>query len=370
MHFKKSKMKICFDYEIFWNEKFGSISSRYFFNIIQILNTIENVNVKVFSKFYLNTRIDKISKKIIKGNRVKLKPPFSGRIFQKLNSFFFNREITKFCPEIIHKTYYSKNINKRKNSKIVLTVFDLWHEKNSNNNYRPKEHSIEISDHIFCPSIFTKNDLIKFYNVDEKKISVTYFGIEKFENIPTEENIYKHEKPFLLFVGARGRYKNFSNFISAFANSKTLSHNFNIKCFGGENFSIHEINLFKKLKILNCVSKEKNVDDRTLLMLYKNAKCLVYPSAHEGFGLPPLEAMSLRCPVIASNHDAILEGVGNAAATFDPTNILEIQMILEKYLYSEEKLDNLKNLGILQSNKFSWNKCVEQTLDVYKKLLN
>ena len=363
-------MRICFDYEIFWREKFGSISSRYFFNLIKILSNNRNLNVKVFAKFYLNTKLQELSKKNIVGDRVKFKPPLTGRIFEKLNYFFLDHEIKKFQPEIIHKTYYSKNINKRNNSKIFLTVFDLWHEKNSYKNYKPKQHSIQISDHIFCPSIFTKNDLMKFYKVDEKKITVTYFGIEKFENIQTKENIYEHEKPFLLFVGARGRYKNFSNFISAFANSKTLSHNFNIKCFGGENFSTEEINLFKKLKISNCVFKEKNVDDQTLFILYKNAKCLVYPSAHEGFGLPPLEAMSLRCPVIASNHDAILEGVGNAAATFDPTNILEIQMILEKYLYSEEKLDNLKNLGILQSNKFSWNKCVEQTLDVYKKLLN
>ena len=60
-----------------------------------------------------------------------------------------------------------------------------------------------------------------------------------------------------------------------------MTKEFNIICFGGGDFSLDEIDLFKKLKILNFVHKEKNNDDQTLLRLYKNAKCLVYPSTHE-----------------------------------------------------------------------------------------
>ena len=364
-------MRVCFDYEIFLREKFGSISSRYFFNIIKTLSNIDNVSIRVFSKFYLNEKLDELSKKIVSGKRIKFKPPFTGKIFQKLNSLFFDYQIKNFHPEIIHKTYYSKNLSRKDKIKIVLTVFDLWHEKNSKNNYRPKKHSLQISDHVLCPSTSTKNDLINIYNVDKKKITVTYFGIEKFENINSNKiNITKNEKPFLLFVGARGRYKNFNNFIKAFANSKILSQNFNIICFGGDNFSFEEINLIKKFKVFNSVYREKNVDDQTLYRLYKNAKCLVYPSGHEGLGLPPLEAMSLGCPVITGNHPSIIEGVGQAAATFDPNNLLQMQKVLEEYIYSEEKLVNLKNLGLLQAKKFSWDKCALETLEVYKKLLD
>ena len=195
-------------------------------------------------------------------------------------------------------------------------------------------------------------------------------GIEKFENIKIKENIKDYGKPFLLFVGSRGRYKNFNYFAEAFSRSEKLYKDFNIICFGGGEFSEDEISLFKRLKIVNSVFKEKNNDDQTLFTLYKKAKCLVYPSTHEGLGLPPIEAMSLGCPTITSNHVAIMEGVGNASAIFDPNNILQIKQVLEKYLYSEDKLKKLIDLGLLQSQKFSWDKCVQETLEVYKKVLD
>ena len=363
-------MKICFDNEIFWTQRFGAISSRYFYNLIKTLSNNNKLEVKVFAKFYLNKKLDDLSKKIVIGNRVKFKPPFTGTIFRKLNSFFLNNEIKLYKPDIIHKTYYSNHLKNNNKSKVILTVFDLWHEKNSKILHRPKEYSLKISDHIVCPSISTKNDLIEIYNIDQKKITVTYFGIEKFENIKIRKDIKHHQKPFLLFIGARGRYKNFNNFIKAYSKSEKINKDFNIICFGGGNFSSDEINLFKKLKIFDCIHKEENNDDQTLLTLYKSAKCLVYPSTHEGFGLPPIEAMSLGCPTITSDHEGIMEGVGNASATFDPNNILQIQMVMEEYLYSNDKLKELIELGKAQSKKFSWDKCASETSDVYKKLLD
>jgi glycosyltransferase involved in cell wall biosynthesis len=363
-------MKICFDNEIFWTQKFGAISSRYFFNLIKILSDKSDLDVKVFAKFYLNNKLDDLSKQIVVGNKLKFKPPFTGIIYKKLNSIFLNKEINLFKPDIIHKTYYSNHLNNPNKSKVVLTVFDLWHEKNSNKFNRPKKYSLDVSDHIVCPSISTKNDLIEIYNIHPKRITVTYFGIEKFENIKIRNNYINIQKRFLLFIGARGRYKNFNNFIKAYSKSERIIKDFDIICFGGGDFSLDEINLFKKLNIINSIHKEKNNDDQTLLTLYKNAKCLVYPSAHEGFGLPPIEAMSQGCPAFTSNHVAVIEGVGNAAATFNADNVLEIQSVMERYLFSDMKLKKLIDLGKKQSIKFSWDKCVNETLKVYKNLLH
>ena len=363
-------MKICFDNEIFWTQKFGAISSRYFFNLIENLSIKNDLDVKVFAKFYLNNRIDHLSKKVVVGSKLKIKPPFTGIIFKKINSFFLNKEIKSFKPDIIHKTYYNDNLKKLSNSKVVLTVFDLWHEKNSKILYRPKKYSLNISDHIVCPSVSTKNDLVEIYNIDPKKITVTYFGIEKFNNIKINNDYGKIQKPFILFIGARGRYKNFNKFVESYSKSKRMTKEFDIVCFGGGDFSSDEINLFKKLKIVDYIHKETNSDDQTLLTLYKNAKCLVYPSTHEGFGLPPIEAMSQGCPTFTSNYKAVIEGVGDAAATFDSNNILEMQNVMEEYLFSDYKLKELIKLGKRQADKFSWDKCVNETIDVYKKLLN
>jgi len=363
-------MKICYDYEIFWKQIFSGVASRYYYNLIKHLSENQNLKLKVFANLYLNERIENLPSDLLIGKRIKKRIPFTGKILEKFNSIYCNYQISKFNPDIIHKTYYSNFLKKNKKSKIILTVFDLWHEKNSKILHRPKEYSLKISDHIICPSTSTKNDLSEIYNIDKKKITVTYFGVEKFENIKIKENIIDYDKPFLLFVGSRGRYKNFNNFVEAFSKSEKLYKDFNIICFGGEEFSADEISLFNRLKIVDSVYKEKNNDDQTLFTLYKKAKCLVYPSTHEGLGLPPIEAMSLGCPTITSNHVAIMEGVGNASAIFDPNDIFQIKQILEKYLYSEDRLKKLIDLGLLQSQKFSWDKCVEETLEVYKKVLD
>ena len=65
-----------------------------------------------------------------------------------------------------------------------------------------------------------------------------------------------------------------------------------------------------------------------------------------------------------------MEGVGNASATFDPNEIFQIKQVLEENLYSEEKLKKLIDLGLLQSQKFSWDQCAKETLEVYKKVLD
>ena len=360
-------MKICFDYEIFWKQKLSSIGSRYYFNLIQNLAKYEELDLKVYAGFYLDEKISELSNDIVFGKRIKNRIPFTGKITEKFNSTFTNYKISKFCPDIIHKTYYSNNVPKNK-SKIILSVMDLWHEKNSNYNYMPKRNSINIADHIICISNNTKKDLVKIYEVDPNKVTVIYLGIENFEKYKTIPVSKSKDKPYLLYVGARGRYKNFGNFVEAFSRSKNLKNDFNILCFGGGNFTKDEEFLFRKNKIQHLVFKSKKNDDQTLYNLYKNAMCLVFPSSHEGFGLPPLEAMSLGCPVISSNYEAILEGVGNAAALFDPFQIEEIKAQLEKTLYSREIIEKLIKNGISQTKKFSWKKCAEETLEIYKRL--
>ena len=362
-------MKICFDYEIFWKQRFSGIASRYFYNLIKTLLNYNYLDVKVFSKYYFNEKLDELPKNVVIGNKLKYKIPYTGKLIEKLNSLISNSQILNFNPDIIHKTYYSNKISLNKKKKIILTVFDLWHEKNSGNKIRPKEYSLNISDHILCPSFSTKKDLIEIYNIDEKKVSVTYFGIEKFDKNQLNQNKHYNHDPYILYVGARGRYKNFNNFIKAYSDSEKLKNNFKIICFGGANFSDEEHKNFDQLRIANYIQRENNTDDKTLFNLYKNARCLVYTSAHEGLGLPPLEAMSLGCPTITSNYKAILEGVGEASGVFDPNDISQIKEIIEKYIFSDDKLKELINLGYSQSKKFSWEKCTNETLEVYKKVL-
>jgi len=364
-------VKISYDYEIFWKQPFGSIPNRYFFNLISHFSKNDDLSIKVFSNIYLNKKLDYLPKNIVKGLRLKYKPPFTGKILELLNKNISNKRMLTFKSNIIHKTYYSNIFKKENDTRVVLTVYDLFHENFSfKKDYKPKEKSINLADHILCPSINTKNDLIKVYNVDEKKISVTYFGAENLKKYLLKQN--KNDiklNPYILYVGARTRYKNFINFIKAFSRSELLKKDFIILCFGGGQFTNDEKQLFKDLSIFDKIQYSTSNSDQDLANIYNNAKCLVYPSMHEGLGLPPLEAMSLGCPVITSNHKAILEGVGKAASLFDPNQIDEITETLEKTIYSEETLNNLIKKGFTQSKKFTWEKCAEETLNCYKSLI-
>ena len=360
-------MRVCFDYEIFWKQSFSGVASRYYYNLINCLAASGKIDLKVFAGFYINEKLASLSKDKISGVKIKRKIPFTGKVFEKLNSSFCNYKISQFKPNIIHKTYYNNDIKKNK-SKIVLTVFDLWHEKNSNFKILPKKKSIELADHILCPSNKTKKDLVDIYKVSESKITVTYFGIENFSYTSNHNLEVKMDKPYILFVGSRGRYKNFENFVKAFSSSEKLKKDFFLLCFGGGTFSKEEKNLFKKYNIFESVFKNKHDDDQSLLNLYKCAKCLVYPSSHEGLGLPPLEAMSLGCPVITSNHEAIIEGVGSAASIFDPNSIDDIRHKIENTIYSDEIINELILKGKTQAKNFSWQKCATETYAVYLKI--
>ncbi len=223
-------------------------------------------------------------------------------------------------------------------------------------------------DFIICPSHKTKTDLINFYKIPEDKIKVIYMGIHQFnENI---NDIKKEIEPFILYVGDRKRYKNFKNFIKAYSISKKIKNDFKLICFGGGAFTKNEKNLLKELEINTSQIMQIDGNDNELHYFYKNAKAFIFPSIYEGFGLPQLEAMSLGCPVISSNHEAIIEAVGDAAKLFDPNEPEDILIKMNEVLYSNETIKDLKLKGLGRAKIFTWEKCASETLDVYKKIKN
>ena len=111
------------------------------------------------------------------------------------------------------------------------------------------------------------------------------------------------------------------------------------------------------------------MNDVQLAMYYRKAACLVYPSLYEGFGLPPLEAMSLGCAVIASLGGSIPEICDGAAQYFDPTSVDSIQQVLEITLADEQRMNQMRQSGLMIAEAFTWEKTASDTLEVYKKLI-
>ena len=365
-------MKVSFDYSIFFHQKYGGVS-RYFINLHKEFLK-QNIDAKIIAPIHNNLFLKDYLKTNTKNNYLKGYPRFTRKLLKTYNHLFSKIQCNLDKPDIIHKTFYEKNISNNPKTKRVLTVYDLIHEVyyedyNLRQNLRPKEIALKNIDKIICPSNKTKKDLINFYNIPESKIDVVYMGIHSFEKI-YDQNLTKVHSPFILFVGDRKRYKNFSNFINAYSFSSKLQKDFKLVCCGGGKLTNSEISNITNLKIniSNIIQIESN--DNQLHYLYKKATALIFPSKYEGLGLPQLEAMSLGCPVISSDHEAIRESVGDAAVLFNPEEPEDIKFNIEKVLYSSSLLNELKVLGLERSKLFSWKKCANETLDIYNKLLS
>ena len=297
-------------------------------------------------------------------------PIFTRKILKNVN-YYTSKIFCKFYkPDIIHNTFFEEKVIKK--FKKVITVYDLiheiYHDEYGNKiNFKPKKTALDNADQIICISNNTKKDLINFYNIDEKKIKVIYLGVQNFNEI--NQINFKFDKPFILYVGTRSKYKNFDKFLKAFSMSNKLQNDFDIICCGGGKFSNLEKKNISNLKIDNLKIKQIDVNDDQLQYFYKNASLLIYPSLYEGFGLPTLEAMSLGCPVASSNHSAIIEAVGNAAKLFDPNKPEDIKFTIENIIYSKEITKDIVTKGYQRSKLFTWKKCAEETMNIYKKLL-
>ncbi len=273
---------------------------------------------------------------------------------------------------IYHATYYGNASYKnwsQSGFKNVITVHDFISEKFSPRKLiaRPrldlKKKAIKSADHIICVSKTTKNDLLSLFDIEEEKISVIYLG-SGLVNLNIKPAIKNSRKDFLLFVGKRDGYKNFSRLLSAFANSPQIHNNFKLIAFGGGKFNDYESHEISDRGLANKVF-QLDGNDNDLAKLYSSATALIYPSLYEGFGLPPLEAMKYGCPVIASNAASIPEICHDSTIYFDPLNTEQISTTIETTLGNEDLLRSKVQLGFQNEKRFTWKKTAIETLQVY-----
>ena len=269
----------------------------------------------------------------------------------------------------MHESYYS--YKSYENRKIVCTVYDMINEKypiffnNTKEISNLKKKTLERADHIICISNNTKKDLLEYFNIDEKKISVTLLA-SNFKEIC---NNNKNLKNKLLFIGSRYGYKNFNKFIEAYSSSDFLKKNFQIIAYGGEKYNHEDKKILEKFKLNTNHVSFFNDKNHELKYLYSNVAAFIYPSIYEGFGIPILEAMKCGCPVILSNGGSIKEIGGPGLEYFDPFCSENIKENMENVLLSDEKQRQIIEYGYKRSKNYSWHKCANETLEAYKKVL-
>ncbi|MDR2009377.1 MAG: glycosyltransferase family 4 protein [Bacteroidales bacterium] len=263
---------------------------------------------------------------------------------------------------VFHSSYY-RTINSTKKMKQVVTVHDFIYEKFVSG-IKKKVHiwqklkAIAHSDVILCVSENTKKDLCEIYpQYKNKDIRVVYNGVSEEYCPLVNKDISK--TPYILWVGSRAKYKNFDFAVKWIS----LLNDFELWIVGAELLPEEKKMLIQLLP--NRFTFIGSVNNDRLNKLYNNASCFVYPSSYEGFGIPVIEAMRAGCPVITLNTSSLPEVCGSAGLM---AKNLDTGIFTELLNYAINYRQQISSSGIIQADKFSWNKCYKETTSVYKAL--
>lgn len=369
-------MKISFDFRIFLYQKFGGIS-RYYVSLFSAFKKDKNILSRVICLFHLNKYLQEGNQMILHNvylSKLKSSNFIVFNLVKLVNLIWERVNLTFFPPDVYHLTYYDKIPYHSGKTKIVVSVYDMIHELYPDQFLSKasliKKKCTQYADLVICISENTKRDLVNIFKIDEKKIKVIYLGFREFDKSNIDHSIFPSIlfKNYILFVGQRSGYKNFESLARAYAISSDLYQNFHLVCFGGGQFSEEEMVLIKDLKLVDKVFQIEG-DDQLLKICYEKASIFVYPSLYEGFGIPPLEAMSCGTPVCCSNTSSLPEVVGSAAELFDPNSVDEIFHAIHKVLYSGSLRNELIIRGKERIKFFTWEKCAKETYAAYKSIL-
>ena len=192
-----------------------------------------------------------------------------------------------------------------------------------------------------------------------------------FKPIKSRQVLKKNnlKENYLLCVGTLEPRKNILGLVKAF--SKVLKNNPNehLIIVGRKGWKYREIfKLVKTKKLDDKITFLEEIDTKDLPALYSHAKMFVYPSLYEGFGLPPLEAMNCKCPVITSNNSSLPEVAKDAAILINPRNTKQLQNAIESLITNKRLRNKLIKLGLKQAKNFSWKDTARKTLKIYKSL--
>ena len=272
----------------------------------------------------------------------------------------------------------------RRNYKSVITVHDLafllypqFMTRESARYYGQIDQAVRNTDHIIAVSKATKQDLISLLGAPREKITVIYEGcnpayqcIDRQQAQAYCEKNWGLSENFIFFIGTIQPRKNIPTLLRAY---RVLRDRYKrrekLVLAGSKGWLFDEVDqTIKDLKLERDVILIGRVGDAEVNYLYNAAGMLVYPSFYEGFGLPPLEAMTCGTPVIVSKIKVMPEVVGDAALLIDPHDEEDLAVAMKRLLVDIDLRSELIAKGLKRAAKFSWQQAAQETLKVYHRV--
>lgn len=361
--------KIFFDHQKFSTQRYGGIS-RYFATILEEIKQQEAYTYQLGVLYSQNTYI-RGEDQYLPGLMGK-KLLGSERRAYLANSLYCRHLLDKNDFDVFHPTYYDPYFLAKLKKPMVTTIHDMTYERlpeyfwsNDPLTYQ-KRLSVERADQIIAISETTRQDLLNYTRVRPEQVKVIYHGIDLHTPLVYEE-IPGLPENYLLYVGDRSGYKNFYLFMRAYAVVQHKYPGLKVVLTGGGPMGTGDTEFLKRLQLEEKVMHIQ-VSDAQLNYAYRKAALFVYPSLHEGFGLPILEAFKASCPVLLSDTDCFREIGAQGAAFFGPHDLEDLVFKIGEVLSKPSLSAALVAAGNTRLQDFPIDRCITRTLEVYDSL--
>lgn len=298
-----------------------------------------------------------------------------------LSSFIWQEiELRKLLETVKPDVYHApanEGIPELKRIPSVLTMHDLSAVAledyyGANMFYKEASYGLSVNraDKIICISKYTERDLLRLFPEANGKTILNYNGVDVLD--PTRSNPYADQVPYIVYNGRFSARKNVDVLIRAFAQIAKMPQydDFRLLLLGSRIKIYPQIrDLVEKLGLADRVTFTGFVPTHKLGSILHDAHCSIYPSRYEGFGLPPLEAMTVGCPVIVSHNTSLIEVV-NHAGLMVPTG--DENAIVEAFVRLTEEhalRQRLIQRGYKNIKRFTWNKHGAKLVAIYRRLV-
>ncbi len=368
-------MRILFDHQVFSLQNTGG-NSRYHFELMRHLACLPDVRQELFLGFHRSEMpFEDLAGDNLRVVGWKSSLPPGGQRFM-VNELLNNADaLARGRFDIYHPTHhrYMPLVRARR---MVVTQHDCTQEKfpdefrYNDRVLRYRKTLFARADRIICISEASRRDLQHFYNLDPAKTVVIHHGFTRLERSPQAANELRSRlrRDYVLYVGSRALYKNFRGLLHAFRGAG-LHHSMDLLVLGGGPMSPDDERLISDLSLSSAIVRIPRVTDAFLAEAYANAKLLAYPSLSEGFGFPPLEAMYLGCPVLVCNTASPPEVCADAAFYYEPNSPESLRETLLRAVRDDPARARSIARGREVAARYSWEKCAEQTLALYRECL-